>query len=138
MSKPGGPVDILMVEDSPGAVRLTIEALRDAGLPNRLHVVEDGAAALDFLFRRAPYEGAARPDLVLLDLNLPRKSGVEVLDEIRRDPALDGVPVVVLSTSHAQNDMARCRALDADCYVVKPLDYEGFVAVVEELRRFWE
>lgn len=130
-------VEILMVEDSPGAVRLTVEALRDAGLPNRLHVVEDGAAALDFLYCRDPYGDAARPDLVLLDLNLPRKNGAEVLDEIRRDPALNGIPVVVLSTSHAESDVARCKALAANCYVVKPMDYEGFVAVVAELKRFW-
>lgn len=137
MSSAPAPVEILMVEDSPGAVRLTIEALRDAGLPNRLHVVEDGAAALDFLYCREPYGDAARPDLVLLDLNLPRKNGTEVLDEIRRDPALNGIPVVVLSTSHAEADVARCKALAANCYVVKPMDYEGFVAVVAQLKRFW-
>lgn len=138
MSGAAPAVQILMVEDSPGAVRLTVEALRDAGLAHRLHVVEDGEAALDFLYRRAPYGEAARPGLILLDLNLPRKSGCEVLHAIRRDAALRAIPVVVLSTSHAEHDMARCRALDADCYVVKPMDYAGFVAVVTGLRRFWE
>lgn len=138
MKTAAAPVEILMVEDSPGAVRLTIEALRDVGLPNRLHVVEDGTAALDFLYCREPYGDVARPDLVLLDLNLPRKGGAEVLDEIRRDPALNGIPVVVLSTSHAENDVARCQALAANCYVVKPMDYEGFVTVVAGLKRFWE
>lgn len=137
MNAAAAPVEILMVEDSPGAVRLTIEALRDAGLASSVHVVEDGVAALDFLYCRPPYGDAARPDLVLLDLNLPRKNGSEVLGEIRRDPALNGIPVVVLSTSDAENDVARCMALDANCYVVKPMDYEGFVAVVAELKRFW-
>ncbi len=137
MTSAPAPVEILMVEDSPGAVRLTIEALRDAGLPNRLHVVEDGTAALDFLYGRAPYGDAIRPDLVLLDLNLPRKNGTEVLDEIRRDPALNGIPVVILSTPHAEAAVARCKALAANCYVVKPMDYEGFVAVVAQLKRFW-
>ena len=138
MNAADAPVEILMVEDSPGAVRLTIEALRDAGLDSQLHVVEDGVAALDFLYCRPPYCGAVRPDLVLLDLNLPRKSGAEVLDEIRRDPALNGIPVVVLSTSHAEDDVLRCKALAANCYLVKPMDYEGFVTVVAGLRRFWE
>lgn len=138
MNAAAAPVEILMVEDSPGAVRLTIEALRDAGLTPSLHVVEDGVAALDFLYCRPPYGDAARPDLVLLDLNLPRKSGSEVLGEIRRDPVLNGIPVVVLSTSDAENDVARCMALDASCYVVKPMDYDGFVAVVAELKRFWK
>ena len=138
MSAAAAPVDILMVEDSPGAVRLMVEALRDAGLPNRLNVVEDGQGALDYLRGAAPYQGMARPGLVLLDLNLPGKHGCEVLGEIRADPALQAIPVVVLSTSQAENDKARCQALDANCYVVKPMDYEGFVAVVAALKRFWE
>ena len=138
MSAAAAPVEILMVEDSPGAVRLTREALRDAGVESRLHVVEDGVAALDFLYCRPPYSGAARPDLVLLDLNLPRKGGAEVLGEIRGDPALSGIPVVVLSTSQAEDDVLRCKALDANCYLVKPRDYEGFVSVGAGLRRFWE
>ena len=138
MSAAAGPVEILMVEDSPGAVRLMVEALRDAGLSNRLNVVEDGEAALDFLRGVAPYQGAARPGVVLLDLNLPRKNGAEVLGEIRGDPDLQAIPVVVLSTSNAEHDVARCQALDATCYAVKPMDYEGFVAVVTELKRFWE
>lgn len=138
MNAGAGPVEILMVEDSPGAVRLLVEALRDAGLAHRLSVVEDGEAALDFLRGAAPYRGAPRPGLVLLDLNLPRKHGCEVLGEIRADPALCAIPVVVLSTSQAESDVARCQALDADCYVVKPMDYEGFVAVVAALKRFWE
>ena len=125
-----------MVEDSPGAVRLAIEALRDAQLASHLSVVEDGVAALDFLYRRAPYGDAPRPDLILLDLNLPRKDGYEVLDVIRQDPLLRGIPVVVMSTSQAEYDVARCYELHANCYVVKPVDYMAFVDLIKDLQRF--
>ena len=129
-------MEILMVEDSPGAVRLAIEALRDAQLASHLSVVEDGVAALDFLYRRAPYDGAPRPDLILLDLNLPRMSGYEVLDIIRHDPALRDIPVVVMSTSQAEYDMERCYEMQANRYVVKPVDYMAFVDLIKDLQRF--
>lgn len=138
MNASAAALDILVVEDSPGALRLTMEALRDAGLATSLQVAGDGATALDILHRRPPFGDAPRPGLVLLDLNLPRKNGIEVLEDIRRDPALNAIPVVVLSTSYAANDVARCQALDACCYLVKPMDYESFVTVVAGLKRFWE
>jgi CheY-like chemotaxis protein len=131
------PVEILMVEDSPGAVRLAIEAFKEAELANHLSVVEDGDHALDFLYQRAPYGDVPRPDLILLDLNLPRMNGREVLDVIKRDPALSSIPVVVLSTSHADSDVNRCYKLHANCYVVKPVEFSDFLGVIRGLERFW-
>jgi chemotaxis family two-component system response regulator Rcp1 len=131
------PVEILVVEDSPGAVRLTVEALREAELENHLSVVEDGDGALDFLYQRAPYNDVPRPDLILLDLNLPRKNGPEVLDVIKHDPSLSSIPVVVLSTSQAESDVNRCYCLHANCYIVKPVEYAEFVGVIRGLERFW-
>ncbi|HEY1148007.1 MAG TPA: response regulator [Pseudoduganella sp.] len=131
------PVEILVVEDSPGAVRLTVEALREAQLENHLSVVEDGDGALDFLYQRAPYNNVPRPDLILLDLNLPRKNGREVLDVIKHDPSLSSIPVVVLSTSQAESDVNRCYRLHANCYIVKPVEYAEFLGVIRGLERFW-
>ena len=131
-------MEILMVEDSPGAVRLAIEAVRDAQLDSNLNVAEDGVAALDYLYRRPPHTDAVRPDLILLDLNLPRKNGYEVLDVIRHDPSLSAIPVVVMSTSQAEYDVARAYELHANCYVVKPVDYMAFVDLIKGLRRFMQ
>lgn len=133
----GQPMEILMVEDSPGAVRLAVEALKEADLANHLNVVEDGDAALDFLYRRGHYAGVARPDLILLDLNLPRRDGREVLDVIKHDPALRAIPVVVLSTSRDDQDVLHCYNLHANCYVVKPVEYAEFIGVIKGLERFW-
>jgi chemotaxis family two-component system response regulator Rcp1 len=133
----GRPVEILLVEDNPGDVRLTIEALRDAKVHNHLNVVGDGVAALAFLRREAPYRDAPRPDLILLDLNLPRKDGREVLAEIKADPDLRVLPVVVLTTSQAEQDIVQSYGLHANCYVSKPVDLDQFIRVVRSIEDFW-
>ena len=130
-------IEILMVEDNPGDVRLTREALKDHKVWNELHVVEDGVAALDFLFRRPPHQQAPRPDLVLLDLNLPRKDGREVLAAIKGDERLKTIPVVILTTSLAEEDVIRAYQLSANCYVTKPVDFEQFTRIVHAIQHFW-
>ncbi len=131
------PIEILLVEDNPGDVRLTREALKDAKMSNTLHVVEDGVAALDFLYRRVPYEAVPRPDLILLDLNLPRKNGREVLAEIKADGAIKAIPVVVLTTSQAEEDILRAYHLHANCYITKPVDFIQFTTIVRSIEDFW-
>ena len=130
-------IEILMVEDNPGDVRLTLEALKDHKVWNELHVVEDGVAALDFLFRRPPHEHAPRPDLVLLDLNLPKKDGREVLAAIKGDEQLRAIPVVILTTSQAEEDVVRAYQLSANCYVTKPVDFDQFTRIVQAIEHFW-
>lgn len=137
MTTKGRPIEILLVEDSPGDVRLTREALLDAKIANNLHVAVDGDVALDFLRRRAPHENAPSPDLVLLDLNLPRKDGREVLAEIKSDPALKRIPVVVLTTSQAERDIVESYELHANCFVTKPVDFAQFMTVVRSIQDFW-
>jgi chemotaxis family two-component system response regulator Rcp1 len=131
------PIEILLVEDNPGDVDLTKEALERAKVANRLQVVEDGAEALDFLFRRGPYAAASRPDIILLDLNLPRKDGREVLAEIKADPELADIPVVVLTTSQADEDIIRAYRLHANCYITKPVDFNQFLRIIETIEEFW-
>ena len=131
------PIEILLVEDNPGDVRLTIEAMREGKVRNRLSVASDGVDALAFLRREAKYENAPRPDLILLDLNLPLKSGREVLAEIKDDPSLGTIPVVILTTSRAEEDVIRSYHLHANCYVVKPFDLDKFVDVVRSIHDFW-
>jgi len=131
------PIEILMVEDNPGDVRLTREALKGGKVLNQLHVVEDGVAALDFLYRRAPHENAPRPDLILLDLNLPKMDGREVLSRIKSDDALKVIPVVVLTTSQAEEDVLRAYRLSANCYVTKPVDLHQFNRIVGAIEEFW-
>jgi CheY-like chemotaxis protein len=133
----GTPIEILLVEDSPGDVQLTIEALRDAKVSTNLHVAHDGEEALAFLRRTGTFEDAPRPDLVLLDLNLPKKSGHEVLTEIKNDPALRRIPVVVLSTSDAASDVLSAYDQNANCYVTKPVDLDRFWEVVRSIDQFW-
>jgi two-component system, chemotaxis family, response regulator Rcp1 len=137
MRADGRPVEILLVEDNPGDVRLTREALKDAKVLNNLSVVSDGEAALDFLHRRGKYAAAPRPDLILLDLNLPRKDGREVLEEIKKDDSLMVIPVVVLTTSKAEEDVVRSYKLHANCYIPKPVDFNRFMEVVRQLENFW-
>jgi CheY-like chemotaxis protein len=126
-----------MVEDNPGDVRLTREALKGGKIWNQLHVVEDGVAALDFLYRRAPHTDAPRPDLILLDLNLPKKDGREVLAAIKGDESLKVIPVVILTTSQAEEDVIRAYALNANCYVTKPVDFLQFTRIVQAIESFW-
>jgi two-component system, chemotaxis family, response regulator Rcp1 len=134
---PHRPVEILMVEDSPSDAQLAIEALHAAKVVNHLHHVEDGVEAMQFLRREGPYVNAPRPDLILLDLNLPRKDGREVLKEIKEDPDLMMIPVVVLTTSRAEQDVLRTYALHANCYITKPVDFGQFMAVVKSIEHFW-
>lgn len=131
------PIEILLVEDNPGDVRLTREALRDSKLHNVLHVVEDGVEALTFLRQEEPYPYAPRPDIILLDLNLPRMSGREVLEIIKNDDALKTIPVVVLTTSDDERDIVASYALHANCYITKPVDMAQFVTIVKNIKDFW-
>jgi len=131
------PVELLLVEDNPGDVRLTMEALKDGEVNHNLTVVKDGQEAIADLRRQGKYANAARPDLVLLDLNLPRKGGLEVLAEIKEDPDLKSIPVVVLTTSQAAQDVRRAYELHANCYIVKPVDLDQFMSVVQAIKSFW-
>jgi chemotaxis family two-component system response regulator Rcp1 len=131
------PIEILLVEDSPGDVRLTREALSDAKVQNVLHVATDGIEATSFLWRQGKHANAPRPDLILLDLNLPKKGGREVLREIKQDPGLKSIPVVILTTSEAEEDILRSYQLHANCYIVKPVDLNQFLKVVKTIDNFW-
>jgi chemotaxis family two-component system response regulator Rcp1 len=131
------PIEILLVEDNPGDVRLTREALKEAKVRNNLAVANDGVEALAYLRREPPHQGATRPDLVLLDLNLPRKDGREVLAEIKADPDLRRLPVVVLTTSTAEQDILESYNLYANCYITKPVDLDQFLGIVTSIEDFW-
>jgi chemotaxis family two-component system response regulator Rcp1 len=131
------PARVLLVEDNEADVRLTREALRDAGDAIRLSSVTDGELALAYLRREDGYEEAPRPDLVLLDLNLPRKNGLEVLEEMRADPELACVPVIMLTTSSAERDVVACYSRGANCFVVKPLELDEFMDLIGAIRTFW-
>jgi chemotaxis family two-component system response regulator Rcp1 len=137
LSGPARPVDILLVEDNPGDVRLTREALQDGKLLNRLSTVSDGQQAMAFLRKQGSYAQASRPDLILLDLNLPRKDGREVLAEVKADPDLHTIPVVIVTSSQAEADILKTYNLHANCYVTKPVDLEKFIAVVKSIEDFW-
>ena len=133
----GKPVEILLVEDNPGDVILTREALNEHKIDNNLTVAEDGVQALAILRREGPHARAPRPDIILLDLNLPRKDGREVLSEIKQDEELRRIPVVVLSTSGAQQDILRTYDLHANCYITKPVDLDQFIHVVKMIDDYW-
>lgn len=133
----GRPIEILLVEDNPGDIRLTQEGLKEGKIFNNLSVVEDGIEALAFLRREGAYAAAPRPDLILLDLNLPRKDGREVLREIKSDPNLRRIPVVILTTSRAEEDITGTYNQHANCYITKPVDFEQFVNVVKTIENFW-
>jgi two-component system response regulator len=130
-------IEILLVEDSPADVLLTREAFAQNKLVNDIHVAEDGIQAMDFLYRRGEYASAPRPDLILLDLNLPRKNGREVLAEIKVDSDLKSIPIVVLTTSSADEDILRAYDLNANCYVVKPVGFDNFLKAMQSIRHFW-
>ncbi|WP_030172167.1 response regulator [Spirillospora albida] len=131
------PITVLLVEDDPGDELMTREAFEHNKVGNALHVARDGAEALDFLYRRGEYADAPRPDLVLLDLNLPRRDGREVLQEIKTDPDLAPIPVVVLTTSAAEEDILRSYALHANAYVTKPVDFDQFIAAIRQIDDFF-
>lgn len=134
---PGRQIEVLLVEDDPGDVLMTREAFADYKVKNQLHVVNDGVEAMDFLRGRGTHADAPRPDLVLLDLNLPRMDGREVLQEIKSDPELSSIPVVVLTTSEAEEDVLKSYTLHANAYVTKPVDFERFIHVVRQIDDFF-
>ena len=137
MREVGRPIEILLVEDNPGDVRLTREALTANKIRNTLHVVADGVQALAFLRKQGKHANAPRPNLILLDLNLPKKDGREVLAEIKGDPDLRRIPVVVLTTSGAEEDILKAYDLNANCYVTKPVNFDSFIQVVKSIESFW-
>lgn len=130
-------IEILLVEDNPADVRLTMEVLKEAKLINNISVVGDGEDAIDFLRQQGKYSEALRPDLILLDLNLPRKNGQEVLKEIKEDEKLKGIPVVVLTTSNAEQDILKSYSLHANCYITKPVDLDQFAVIISSIENFW-
>lgn len=131
------PLEILLVEDSPSDAYLTVEALNSGKLLNNLHHVEDGIEALAFLYRQGKYNGVPRPDLILLDLNLPKKNGHEVLEQIKTDPSLKIIPVIILTTSSAKRDILKTYELNCNCYITKPMDLDQFICVVKLIELFW-
>jgi CheY-like chemotaxis protein len=133
----GRPVQILLVEDSPSDVAMTVAALREGHIANDMHVAGDGETAVDFLHRRGEFAGVPRPDLILLDLNLPKKDGLEVLADVKADDDLKTIPVVVLTTSAAESDVLRSYELHANSYVTKPVGFEPFLAAVQQIETFW-
>ena len=133
----GKPIEVLLIEDNPGDVRLTKEALKEGKVLNKLHVVEDGIEALAFLNREGKYSDVPRPGLILLDLNLPKKDGRDVLAEIKTNGDLKRIPVVVLTTSHSEEDILKSYDLDANCYITKPVDLDQFISVVRSINEFW-
>ena len=133
----GKPIEILLVEDNPGDVRLAIEAFKEGKVSNKLNVVEDGIEALSFLKKEGKYGEVPRPDLILLDLNLPKKDGREVLEEIKTDQNLKRIPVVILTTSNAEEDILKTYNLNGNCYITKPVDLEKFFEVVKSIEKFW-
>jgi len=130
-------VEILLIEDNPGDARLTQEALNDGKVKNNLHIVYDGVEATDFLFKRNKYKDAPRPDLIILDLNLPKKNGHEVLDEIKVDETLKSIPVVILTTSKAEEDILKSYKLHANCFLTKPIDLIEFFEMIKSIEGFW-
>jgi CheY-like chemotaxis protein len=137
LGRDGDPVEILLVEDNPGDVRLTQEAFKELQLTNEMSVVTDGAEALDFMHRRGEYDSVSLPDLVLLDLNLPKVDGIEVLKELKSDPELKRIPVIVLTSSSAEDDIVESYENYTNAYITKPVNPDQFVAVVRSMEEFW-
>lgn len=136
-TKNARPVDILMVEDNPGDVELSLDALKEGKLLNEVHIARDGEQALDFLYKRGAFTHAPTPDIILLDLNMPRLSGIEVLRVIKEDAGLKHIPVVVLTSSEADRDILQSYRLHANCYLVKPVDVEKFLTIIQTFEHFW-
>lgn len=137
MTTVGQPVEVLLAEDNPGDARLTEKAFEQGNILNNLHTVEDGVEAMKFLRREGEYQDRPRPDLVLLDLNMPRKDGWEVLEEIKEDPDLARIPVIVLTSSEAEEDIVKSYELQANAYLTKPVDFQGFLDIVHGFEEFW-
>jgi CheY-like chemotaxis protein len=133
----GKPIEILLVEDSPSDATLTLEALEAGKVANKLNLVEDGVEAMEYLRRQGKFAKATRPDLIMLDLNLPRKDGREVLRELKNDPSLSIIPVIVLTTSRSDKDVLQSYQLNANCYITKPVDFQQFIDVVKTIEKFW-
>jgi two-component system, chemotaxis family, response regulator Rcp1 len=133
----GTPIQILLVEDNEADVRLATEALKAAKVANCIHVVHDGVQALEYLRRQGAYGTAPRPDLILLDLNMPRKNGLQVLVEVKSDPDLHNIPVVMLTSSSAEEDVVKSYDLHANCYIIKPVSFDGLIKIVKSLDQFW-
>jgi two-component system, chemotaxis family, response regulator Rcp1 len=131
------PIEILLIEDNPGDARLTLEALKEGKVKNNLHIVYDGVEATDFLFKRNEYVNSPRPDLIILDLNLPKKNGREVLAEIKVDENLKRIPVAILTTSKSEEDVLLTYNLHANCFITKPIDLDKFFEVVKSIENFW-
>jgi CheY-like chemotaxis protein len=133
----GGPIEILLVEDNRAEARLTVEALKESKVNNNLTIIEDGVEAMAYLRREGRYADGRRPDLILLDLNLPRKDGREVLADIKNDPDLKTIPVVVMTVSKTDEDILKSYSLHANCYVTKPVDFGQFIEVIKMIEGFW-
>ncbi|MBV1961848.1 MAG: response regulator, partial [Immundisolibacteraceae bacterium] len=133
----GGAIDVLLVEDNPGDQDLTREAFKMGKITNTLHIVDDGEKAMEFLYQQGQYKDAPRPGIILLDLNLPRKDGREVLAEIKQDPSLRAIPVVVLTTSDSDKDILTSYELNANCYLTKPVELDSFLDAIQVLEQFW-
>ena len=131
------PIEILLVEDNPADVRLTQEGLKEAKVATNLHAIMDGKTALDFLFRRGEHVDAPRPDVILLDLNLPGVDGRAILKQVKEDPDLRVIPVVIITSSEAESDIAKAYESHANCFISKPLDFDGFLKVVQSIESFW-
>jgi chemotaxis family two-component system response regulator Rcp1 len=131
------PIEILLVEDNPGDIRLTQEVLRTTRTPNHVRVAVDGVEAMEILERQGRHANAPLPDLILLDLNLPRKDGRQVLADVKVDPALKRIPIIILTTSAADQEVARAYDLHANCYIIKPVDYQQFLSVARAIESFW-
>ncbi len=130
-------IEILLVEDSLGDARLTIEAMEENKISNRMHHVKDGVEAMDFLHKQGEYSDVSRPDLILLDLNMPKMDGREVLQQIKQDDDLKRIPVVILTTSQAEEDIVKSYDLNANCYISKPVDLDQFLEVIKSINNFW-
>ncbi len=130
-------VEILLIEDNPGDIRLTMEAFKNAKMANKLHIARDGEEAIQFLHKEPPFHDAVTPDIILLDLNLPKVDGREVLEIIKQDNNLRKIPVVILTSSEAEIDVVQSYNLHANCYVVKPVDFEKFITVIKSIKDFW-
>ncbi len=131
------PIEILLVEDNLGDIRLTLDAFKDARVANVIHVVKDGAAAMSYLLQTGDYVDAVRPDIVLLDLNLPKKNGREVLQEIKTNEQLKRIPVVILTTSEAEEDIDMAYGQHVNCFIRKPVDFHAFMEIIKQIETFW-